>query len=185
MVQSHSPNRPRQKTPLVFHPQPRLAAIQLQKRLLHRILSILPIPQQSKSHLKHELCLPLHHLAELLTPFRLLVQTSLFSLIFYACRQGLNPNTHLASSDCRADPLSTKTVAGRNRSFLFARPVPINRLFCSSPSIHTLWSRCMHLGTRLVATTLSLTLISTALAAQTAPQTAPTTEEPVRTQHAM
>jgi gamma-glutamyltranspeptidase / glutathione hydrolase len=42
----------------------------------------------------------------------------------------------------------------------------------------------MPLGTRLVATTLSLALISTALAAQTVPQTAPT-EEPVRTQHAM
>jgi gamma-glutamyltranspeptidase / glutathione hydrolase len=39
----------------------------------------------------------------------------------------------------------------------------------------------MHLGTRLVATTLSVALISTTLAAQTAP----TSEEPIRTQHAM
>src|SRR3981081_3976111 len=39
----------------------------------------------------------------------------------------------------------------------------------------------MHLGSRLVATTLSLTLISTALAAQTAP----TSEEPTRAPHAM
>jgi gamma-glutamyltranspeptidase / glutathione hydrolase len=43
----------------------------------------------------------------------------------------------------------------------------------------------MPLGTRLVATTLSLAFITTTLAAQTAPQAPPTTEEPVRTQHAM
>src|SRR5882757_107535 len=45
----------------------------------------------------------------------------------------------------------------------------------------------MPLGTRLVATTLSLAFITT-LAAQTAPQIVPQsapTEEPVRTQHAM
>src|SRR5580698_11276614 len=39
----------------------------------------------------------------------------------------------------------------------------------------------MHLGTRLVATTLSVALIATALAAQTVPAS----EEPTRTQHAM
>jgi gamma-glutamyltranspeptidase/glutathione hydrolase len=43
----------------------------------------------------------------------------------------------------------------------------------------------MPLGTRLVATSLSLVLISTTLAAQNAPPTAPATEEPVRTAHAM
>jgi gamma-glutamyltranspeptidase/glutathione hydrolase len=43
----------------------------------------------------------------------------------------------------------------------------------------------MPLGTRLVATTISLAFITTTLAAQTAPQTPPATEEPVRTQHAM
>ncbi len=42
----------------------------------------------------------------------------------------------------------------------------------------------MHLGTRLVATALSVALITTALPAQTASQT-PSSEEPTRTQHAM
>ncbi|HWW99175.1 MAG TPA: gamma-glutamyltransferase, partial [Edaphobacter sp.] len=43
----------------------------------------------------------------------------------------------------------------------------------------------MPLGTRLVASTLSLCLISATLAAQTAPQTVPVSEEPTSTKHAM
>jgi gamma-glutamyltranspeptidase/glutathione hydrolase len=54
------------------------------------------------------------------------------------------------------------------------------------PFIHThTGARCMPPGTRLVATALSLAFLTTTLAAQLTPQTTPSTEEPVRTAHAM
>src|SRR3982074_2730991 len=59
--------------------------------------------------------------------------------------------------------------------------LPVNPLFCSQAHPPSLEPRCMPLGTRLVATTLSVALISTALAAQTVPAS----EEPTRAPHAM
>ncbi len=78
-IQSHPPNRPRQKRPLILHAPPGLAPVQLQKSLLHCVLGILHIAQQTISDAKHEPRLSFDDPRKLLFPLQRIIPTQVLA----------------------------------------------------------------------------------------------------------
>ena len=58
-IERHSPDGAGKEGLLILHVQPPSGAVELQQRLLDRVLSVVPVAQQPQSHLEHEVRMPL------------------------------------------------------------------------------------------------------------------------------
>ena len=58
-VERHSPDGAGKEGLLILHVQPSPGAVELQQRLLDRVLSVVPIAQQPESNFEHEVRMPL------------------------------------------------------------------------------------------------------------------------------